>query len=112
MKASVVFIDNAFYVFSGLGGDKKIGRLDGTTKIWSMVGETVNRRIAGNAIYDGSSFLLIGGNNGTDYDSLATEKCSLSNGQIICNELQTNLPDYSHYPELFLIDVEFCKEMP
>ena len=106
--APVIYVDGAFYVIGGDGATDKnvIGRLDATTKTWSKSGELIDGRDGHNAIFDGSSILVVGG----DYDR-KTEKCSFSEGQIICTEQDPELVYYYLYPELFLIPANFCKTL-
>ena len=86
--------------FSG----KTIGRFDSTRRVWLKSGELVNGRRGHNAIYDGSSLIVIGGNG-----RYKTERCELSNGQTTCTAQSPKLRDYAYYPELFLVPVNFCK---
>ena len=106
--APVIYVDGAFYVIGGDGATDKnvIGRLDATTKTWSKSGELIDGRGGHNAIFDGSSILVVGG----DYDR-KTEKCSFSEGQITCTEQDPELVYYYLYPELFLIPANFCKSL-
>ena len=74
---------------------------------WSKSGDLVNGRNRHNAIYDGSSLLVIGGT-----DSRKTEKCVVSNGQVSCSSQNPELTDYYSYTELFLVPVDYCKTLP
>ena len=109
--APIVYADGYFYVIGGLSGsttkEKTIGRLDATTMVWSKSGELVNGRHKHNAIYDGSSLIVVGGEG-----SYKTEKCVISNDQVSCTAQNPSLTNYSNYPELFLVPVDFCKTLP
>ena len=85
---------------------KTIGRFDATRRAWSKSGELINRRYGHNAIYDGSSLIVVGG----IYDQ-KTERCEISNGQVTCTAQNPELYDYTNYPELFLVPVNFCKTL-
>ena len=59
-----------------------------------------------NVIFDGAHFLVVGGR-----EKLKTEKCTLVKGQITCAEQNPELTDYFNYPELYLVPLNFCKEL-
>ena len=109
VNTPIIFIDGGFYVIGGRTEfsdyDTTIGRLDATTMIWSKSGNLVNGRHAHNAIYDGSSLIVVGGRDG----SLKTEKCTISNDQVSCTAQNPSLENYKYYPELFLVPFNFCK---
>ena len=64
-RAPIVYVDGYFYIIGGYTDvndyDKTIGRLDATSMIWSKSGDLVNGRYGHNAIYDGSSLIVVGG---------------------------------------------------
>ena len=105
-RAPIVFIHGAFYVIGGYGAKNQnvIGKLDATTKIWSKSGELVQGRLGHNAIYEGSSILVVGG-----FYTHKTEKCIFSNAQITCSEQDPELHEYYAYPELVLVPNNFCE---
>ena len=107
-RAPIVFIDGAFYVIGGYGATNRnvIGKLNTTTKIWSKSGELVTGRYGHNAIFDGTSILVVGGSR-----TKKTEKCLFSNEQITCSEQNPELYDYYAYPELFWVPTDFCKTL-
>ena len=111
-RAPIVFADGYFYVFGGESDtsyfEKTIGRLDAWTRAWSKAGDLVTGRQGHNAIYDGSSLIVIGSNSGP----MKTEKCVVSNGKVSCRLQNPDLGDYCYYPELFLVPVDFCKTSP
>ena len=115
-NAPVVYADGAFYIIGGNPSLKAIGRLDSITMVWSKAGDLVNGRYGHNAIFDGSSIIVVGGgyvnsNNHSDH-KLKTEKCELSGGKVTCHEQNPLLDNYTKYPELFLVQAEFCKNLP
>ena len=63
-------------------------------------------RYAHNVIFDGEHFLVVGGR-----DIKKTERCTLNNGLMTCTEQNPELKDCARYPELFLVPVDFCKEL-
>ena len=75
--------------------------------IWTKAGELVTARHGHNAIYDGSTVLIVGG-NGTK----KTEKCTITNNQMTCTEQTPELTNYFVYPELFLVPANYCKDFP
>lgn len=111
-QAPIIFIDSAFYVIGGTHGTNEfldvVGKLDAATKVWSKSGELVWGRFGHNAIFDGSSILVVGG----EYFSIGpTERCSFLNEKITCSDQEPSLYDYYAYPELFLIPENFCKNL-
>ena len=106
-NAPIVFIDGGFYVVGGYPSSKtQIARLDASTMIWTDAGALVTGRFYHNAIYDGASLIVVGG-DGTK----KTEVCNLSNGIFSCVEQNPELSEYYGYPELFLVAENFCKEL-
>ena len=87
-------------------GGTTIGRFDATRRIWSKSGELISGRRGHNAIYDGSSLIVVGG----DFDQ-KTERCEISNGQTTCTAQNPKLDAYKFFPELFLVPVNFCKTL-
>ena len=107
--APIVYIRDSFYLIGGnvYGDDSKtIGRFDATRRVWSNSGELINKRSGNNAIYDGSSLIVIGGNG-----RYKTERCEISNGKVTCTAQTPELNNYVYYPELFLVQVNFCKTL-
>ena len=107
--APIVFIGDSFYVIGGWVDDeqsKTIGRFDATRRVWSKSGELIVQRGGHNAIYDGSSLIVVGG-----LGTYKTERCEISNGQVTCTAQNPELYEYYSYPELFLVPVNFCKTL-
>ena len=75
--------------------------------IWTKAGELVTGRYGHNAIYDGSTVLVVGGRG-----TFKTEKCTISNNQMNCNEQNPELTNYYAYPELFTVSADYCKSFP
>ena len=75
--------------------------------IWTKAGELKNPRDEHNVVFDGSNFLVFGG-SGTK----KTEKCTILNNQMTCTEQTPELTNFSIYPELFLVQIDFCKTFP
>ena len=72
--------------------------MDERTHQWTFVGYLKTGRYGHGVIHDGSSFLVIGGN-----DNYKTEKCDLNGGVITCNEQQSPALDKYAGGALFLI---------
>ena len=108
--APIIYVEDAFYIFKdpGIGGDKKIKKLDANYK-WSEAGVmiTQNGRNKFNVIYNNNYALIIGGGS----SPYPMEKCILSNGQMNCTipDPESKLNKYS-YPGLFLVSSGFCKK--
>ena len=106
----IIFVVDSFYIFGGRHNDTDssiIGRLD-EHENWSSVGEMLTARRGHNVIFDGSSFIIVGGYNGT----FKSETCTMQNGAISCEEQALTLTDHTHYPEVFLVSPSFCKQIP
>ena len=107
--APIVFIRDSFYLIGGYVDrvdSNTIGRFDATRRVWSKSGELISGRGSHNAIYDGSSLIVVGG-EGTQ----KSERCEISNGQTTCTAQNPGLSGYELYPELFLVPVNFCKTL-
>ena len=94
-----IYHSGAFYIFGGYPSDtQNIGRLDAVTFQWSLAGKLQNGRYAHGVIYEGSSFLIVGGDG-----SFKTEECVLDGTVMTCTEQQSSpLSYYRYYPALFL----------
>ena len=104
----VLYLEEAYYVFSGYGGDAAIGRMDDSGQ-WTKAGELNQARWGHNAIFDGQNIIVVGGNNpGGNYPK-DTERCRLQNDTITCTTQEPTLDVYWAHPELFLVSDEFCK---
>ena len=73
---------------------------------WTQAGTLQQARRAHNAIFDGESMIVVGG----DTLNLKTEVCSFqSDTSVSCIAEEPTLTDYNHFPALFLVDESFCK---
>ena len=117
-KAPVLHLSGSFYVVGGktchgecaadnLLKDRLtvIGRFDLTTRQWTKAGDLLTPHFAHNAIYDGNYMLVIGGRY-----TMISEKYSLENGQVTGSSQAPELTNY--HPELHLVPIDYCKEMP
>ena len=109
-EAAIIAIDDSFFVFGGWSIDETdrqtIGRLSLTTHEWSRAGDMVQGRSGHSVIHDGTRVIIVGGSG-----SKRVETCSLkSNGQMACEAAAQMLEYYAYYPELFLVNDEFCKD--
>ena len=112
--APIVVAEGAFYVIGGytsFTAHSTIARLDSTTYEWSAAGNLLKGRHGHNAIFDGSDIIVVGGYPGND-ESVKTEKCTITEGRVSCVQQNPSLVNYSYYPELFLVEDGFCKELP
>ena len=87
-----------------------IGKLDANSR-WSKAGDLTTARYGHGAIFDGDVLIVVGGYNGIS-DPLKTEKCEFDDEGITCTEQSPSLNGYRFYPELFLVESDFCKSFP
>ena len=107
---SIVYHDHAFYTFGGSHDrtdSNVIARLDVETTTWTQIGSLNYPRRGHETIFDGSSFLVVGGIT----NSFRTEKCILSGGSMTCTDQEPTLTSYDHYPELLLVNEDFGKSI-
>ena len=84
-----------------------IGRLDASTLTWTKAGELNYARYGHGAIFNGERIIVAGGNG-----NYKTESCSVEeNGVVNCIEQAPTLYDYAFYPEMYLVDDAFCKDI-
>ena len=82
-----------------------IGRLNPATMTWTKAGSLNNARRGHGAIFNGDVVIVAGG-----FEDKKTEACTIvDDGSVTCIEQDPNLYDYCIYPEMFLVDDEFCK---
>ena len=67
-------------------------------------------RFAGNAILVWNNALVIGGEKGWQV-SVSTEKCEVIVSGMDCTEQSPSLYGYGKFPELFLVEPNFCKNL-
>ena len=112
--APIIHVYGAFYVIGGQKGNdaysKTISKLDPISYEWSEAGDLVVGRSGHNVIFDGSDIIIVGGYAGNGV-SLKAEQCTIAEGKVTCVEQDPSLVDYSYYPELFLVEEGYCKEM-
>ena len=87
-----------------------IGKLDANSR-WSKAGDLLTARSGHGAIFDGEYLIVVGGYKGNS-DPLKTEKCEFGDDGITCTEQSPSLYGYRNYPELFLVEKDFCKSLP
>ena len=108
----IVYYLNAFYVFGGqIDGypSNTIGRLDATTLAWTKPGGLIYPRESHGAIFNGKVMIVAGG-----HGDFKRESCSIQNEEfntISCAAEATKLYYYSYYPEMYLVDDAFCKNV-
>ena len=84
-----------------------IGRLDASTLTWTKAGELNYARNGHGAIYNGERIIVAGG-----VGNYKTESCSVDeNGVVNCIEQAPTLSNYAYYPEMYLVDDAFCKDI-
>ena len=107
-RSPIVYAEGAFYIIGDYPNVKTIGRLDAISMVWSNAGELMYAREAHNAIYDGTNIIVVGGELGP----IRTESCAVSKGLVTCTGQDPSLKNYFLYPELFLVQADFCKNLP
>ena len=108
--APIVHYSNAFYVFGGYvyyDESKTIGRLDASTLTWTKAGELNYARKGHGAIYNRERIIVAGGSG-----EKKTESCSVEeDGVVNCTVQAPTLYKYALYPEMYLVDDAFCKDI-
>ena len=84
-----------------------IARLDGHNYNWDQIGMMNILRKAHNVIFLDSFFLVAGGAG-----NVMSEKCQLLKGKMFCSEQTPMLDNYYACPELFLIESDYCQQLP
>ena len=108
-NAAVLHAQDNFYVFGGYTGrlsvTNVIARLDSKTYQWSMAGQLNTARNYHAAVAIDGEFLIVGGAG--EYD---TERCSFHeiDGELTCLDQEPTLLNYFRWPELFLVESNFC----
>ena len=82
------------------------GKLDANSN-WSIAGELSRARRDHSVIYDGTYMLVVGGFD----NDFKTEKCTFTGNEVSCREQSPSLNQYQEYPELFLVQADFCKSL-
>ena len=96
--ASIIYHDGAFFIFGGKYNLRNIARLDEVSQRWSLAGKLNSDRLRHNVIFDGTYFLVVGGEG-----SKKTENCVLDETVMTCTEQDSDpISDYVEYPALFL----------
>ena len=116
---AVIFYADSFFFFGGkdhnnLYLDDKlyhnaIVRLHGQSFKWDKVGTLYSNRYGHNVIEQNGQFLIVGGNNADSGGQMKTELCKYENGQMTCRQQAPILAYYEFYPELFLVNTDFCQ---
>ena len=105
--APVLFHFDMFYVFGGdsnVGKSKMIGRLDPSTTKWSKAGDMIKARHAHGVLFNGDVFIIAGGSSNP-----VTEHCFIDRaGLITCFEQTPTLEQFSYYPEMYIVDSDYC----
>ena len=68
------------------------------TRTWSLAGSLKQGRRGHAVVFDGTQFLVIGGNG-----VLKTENCVPTGDTITCTQQQLGLDNYGYFPELMLV---------
>ena len=102
---AVVYAYSSYFYFGGYGGRELsiIARLDGSSYMWSKVGQLNEGRYGHNAIDLNGFFVVVGG-----FGTKKTEKCEYKNYKMVCHSQSPRLINYHEYPELMTVADDFC----
>ena len=89
-------------MFGGQANQNIIARLDEVSTVWSKVGTLIQPRYGHAVVFDGTSFIVIGGNG-----SKNIERCLWKDSSMECTQLGSSTYDYYTYPEVFILPDEF-----
>ena len=106
MEFSLVYHGGALFLFGGSIDDVDstiIARLDEKSSKWSRAGTMNDNRRGHRAFHDGFTFLVVGGRS-----DRTTERCDYSGGEFHCKDIGPSLYSYAYYPEVFLVEYDFC----
>jgi len=113
--APVLYYKSAFYVLGGSTpksddnhdgqGIADIARMDEKTRSWTQVGNLFHRRRGHGAIVTNGVMLVIGGRLHEP-----SERCEFNiDGTMNCHIQDPVLNDYRYYPEMYVVEDNFCK---
>ena len=113
-RYSMVYRDEDFFLIGGSSGrpdgsddQTRISKFSQREKNWIQVGNLNVKRRGHAAIFDGVELVVIGGN-----EAHSIEHCTQSNGKFDCLITEQarayDFTNYVFYPELAIIDEEFC----
>lgn len=108
--ASIVYIKpkKSFYVVGGFDGDQQIDIIAAYSTQWSRVGTLKSARDGHGTIWTGDALIVVGGVGKPQ--SGITETCLMnSDGNFECETRQPQLFDDFLYPELFLVNIDYCQ---
>ena len=95
MYFDMIYHNGGFLTFGGSSGhdESTIARFDQSTKNWSKLGDLVTARSGAGVVYDGHSFLVVGGN-----DEKSTEECKMEGMSITCTSRSPKLNEFYRWP--------------
>ena len=105
LHQAVVYAYSSYFYFGGYDGSDLsiIARLDGSSYMWSKVGQLNEGRLGHNAIHLNGFFVVVGG-----YGTKNTEKCEYKNDQMVCHSQSPSLNNYGWKPELMIVSLDYC----
>ena len=110
-RAPILTIEDLFYIIGGFAPgssvevgvqDAPIATFDGS--VWSSLGLLNSPRSSHNAIWLENRLIVVGGQG-----DLMTESCTIANNLTTCTDIAPILIQYRKYPELFIVDSNFCQ---
>ena len=108
MRSAVVYFDHGFFFFGGWDNASLdiIARLDSQTYVWAKVGKLNTPRHMHNVATVENELLVIGG-----LGTMKSERCNYVDAQMICTEQWPELTGYYDYPELFMVNEDYCSNL-
>ena len=97
----IVAHTDAYFIFN-FGWETQIGRLDYVTLKWSLAGRLESPKYYFGAIFDGTKFVIAGGQTGVQYN----ENCILNDKKMTCTQQKDVLLSGYIWPVLLLIDLD------
>ena len=72
------------------------------------IGSLQQKRYGHGAIFDGDYMMVFGGTESASEPNRDTEKCTLVDTKVVCTTQEPALKRFITYPELFLVEPDFC----
>ena len=93
----IIYHNSGFIIFGGKSNIalSTIARFDQSSKKWSKLGNLVTARYGAGVVYDGQTFLVVGG---IGYGALLTEECKLDGMSITCTSRPPKLNNFYRWP--------------
>ena len=110
-RAPIITIEEVFHIIGGFAPgsgmqsgvqNAPVATFDGI--VWTSLGLLNSARSSHNVIWLENRIIVVGGQG-----DLMTESCTIANNQTTCTDIGPSLKQYRKYPELFIVDSNFCQ---